>query len=140
MKLIIAGSRTLNSYDLERAVKAVKLNPREVTEVVCGCAPGIDQAGYRFARQYHKPVTYFPAWANQYNWALMKQRAGERIVYPKGGYSGYSLKHGYLRNAAMAEYGDALLSVWDGISKGSKNMREEAECHGLRLFYHTITL
>ena len=34
---------------------------------------------------------------------------------------------GPIRNRKMAEYGDALLLIWDGTSKGSSNMKIEME-------------
>lgn len=140
MKLIIAGSRTLGSLDLEAAIKALDFNRRFIKEVVCGCAEGIDRVGYEYARQYQIPVVFFPAWPHQHEWAFFKKKPEELIVYPKGGYSGYSATYGYQRNEAMAEYADALLSAWDGESKGSKHMRAVAEWAGLRTYYHNIEL
>ena len=34
---------------------------------------------------------------------------------------------GHVRNKKMAEYGDALLLIWDGKSKGSANMKKEMQ-------------
>ena len=34
---------------------------------------------------------------------------------------------GHIRNKQMADYGDALLLIWDGESKGSKNMKENMQ-------------
>ena len=39
-----------------------------------------------------------------------------------------------MRNRQMAEYADGLIVLWDGQSPGTKNMMEEAERHGLRVF------
>lgn len=43
MKVIIAGSRTLHSYDL--VVRAVKDSGLQITEVVSGGARGVDRLG-----------------------------------------------------------------------------------------------
>jgi hypothetical protein len=140
MKLIIAGSRGLTSFDLDEAIEAHHINVKSVKEVVCGCAHGIDRAGYTWAREHSIPVTFFPAWANQYTWAFFQKKPEETIHYPKGGYPGYALRHGILRNEAMANYGDAILSVFDGKSTGTRNMRSLAEFAGLWLFYYDVII
>jgi hypothetical protein len=99
MKLIIAGSRTFDNYELlcEMADR-VHSNVDEVTEVVCGGAKGADSLGKRWADEHEIPVKLMPA-----KWSEGKAA-------------------GPARNAAMADYGDNLLAFWDGISPGTKNM------------------
>jgi hypothetical protein len=99
MKLIIAGSRTFDDYELlceimDRVVNNVDV----VDEVVCGGAKGADSLGKRWADEHDVPVKLMPA-----KWSEGKAA-------------------GPARNAAMAEYGDNLLAFWDGISPGTKNM------------------
>ena len=36
-----------------------------------------------------------------------------------------------MRNAVMADNADALIAYWDGISRGTKNMIDEARKRGL---------
>ena len=38
----------------------------------------------------------------------------------------------------MAEYADALIAVWDGESRGTKNMIDEATSRNLKLFVYKI--
>jgi hypothetical protein len=43
----------------------------------------------------------------------------------------YGKGAGYIRNREMAQYADALIAFWDGKSKGTKNMIDEAKKQGL---------
>jgi hypothetical protein len=100
MKLIIAGSRTFDNYELlceimDRVVNNVDV----VTEVVCGGATGADSLGKRWADENSVPVKFMLA-----DWTAHGKAAGP------------------IRNAAMGEYADALLAFWDGKSPGTKNM------------------
>lgn len=110
MRTIIAGSRTLGRADLDRAL-AVCQWTSEITEVVSGRAPGIDRHGEAWAEEHGIPVHKFPA-----HWQQEGSSAG-----PK-------------RNAKMARYAEALIAVWDGTSRGTKNMIEQANKRGLRVF------
>jgi hypothetical protein len=117
MKLIIAGSRTIENIDISRFVDNIAYehipdnqnNPREL-EIVSGGARGIDYLAKCLAQYYQTQsfrtvykvsYTEFPA-----NWDKHGKAAGP------------------IRNIAMAEYGDTLLLIWDGESRGSKNMKE----------------
>lgn len=59
------------------------------------------------------------------NWAKTQDSGNFPIkkFYPDWGKHGKAA--GPIRNKQMAEYADALLLIWDGESKGSKNMKEE---------------
>lgn len=104
MKLIIAGSRTLSVSEDQILTFLNQHNIPEVTEVVCGMAKGIDSSGHDWAVTYEIPVAKFPA-----DWNAHGKAAGP------------------IRNKQMAEYADALLLIWDGESRGSKNMRSEMQ-------------
>ena len=45
----------------------------------------------------------------------------------------YGRQAGPMRNRQMAENADALIAYWDGESRGSKNMIEEAKKRGLKV-------
>lgn len=98
MKLIIAGSRTIN--DIRLIVKAIhKFNLINISEIVSGEARGVDRLGERYARLKGIKVKPFPA-----DWDR------------------YGKSAGYRRNAVMAKYADCLLPIWDGESKGTNHM------------------
>lgn len=97
MKVIIAGSRTINNYLLVR--RAMRLSEFEVTEIVSGGARGVDTLGEKWAVRHGIPIKLFFA-----DWDLHKKSAG------------------YRRNVEMAEYADALVVIWDGASKGTVHM------------------
>ncbi len=99
MKLIIAGSRTLNpGFDIINA--AIYDNKLIVTEFVSGGASGVDKAGEEYANYSQTKLTLFKA-----NWDTHGKGAGP------------------IRNRKMALYADALLLIWDGKSRGSLNMK-----------------
>lgn len=99
MKVIIAGTRTVKDYAL--VVQAVERSGYNITEVVSGCATGVDWLGEQWARANDIPVKEMPA-----DWNRHGNSAGPH------------------RNRAMAEYADAAIIVWDGQSRGTRNMIE----------------
>ena len=64
--------------------------------------------GERVAKACHLNVKRFIP-----NWGVLGKRAG------------------FVRNTEMANYGDALLAFWDGVSRGTKNMIDTATRKGL---------
>lgn len=111
MITIITGSRDIENY--EAVSEAIRLSGFEITEVVSGCAPGVDKTGERWARRHGVPIKRFPA-----NWKQDGRVAG---IY---------------RNIAMAHYAYALVAVWDGYSKDTKHMIEFATKKGLRVYVY----
>ena len=109
MKTIIAGSRTgVTIRHIEQAMHSIDW---EVTEVVSGCATGADTLGIYWAKMNKKPITKFPA-----DWGKHGKAAGP------------------IRNRQMADYADALVALWDGHSRGTKNMIDEAVNRNLKVF------
>lgn len=99
MKVIIAGSRDITDYDT--VVNAVDNHPFEsITEIVSGCAKGVDTVGERIAENCDIPLQKFSA-----DWSKHGKAAGP------------------IRNRQMAEYADAAIVIHNG-SKGSLNMIE----------------
>lgn len=103
MRLIIAGSRTLNP-SFEFILGCFKMfNLSELQEVVSGACPtGVDGEGEHFASHMNVEVIRFPA-----DWDKYGKAAGP------------------IRNKEMAKYSDVLLLIWDGESRGSLNMKQE---------------
>lgn len=102
MKLIIAGKRTIEigMYHMEYIVNHFNLEPKEI---VSGAARGIDYSGEQFSVICKGiGLKKFPADWNKYGNAA-----------------------GPIRNRQMANYADALLLIWDGVSRGSSNMKQE---------------
>jgi hypothetical protein len=99
MKTIIAGCRDFKDYSLLKSKVNQHRNYHKITEIVCGGAAGADTLGYEYAAEYLIPTTLFEA-----DWNTFGRAAGP------------------IRNRQMAEYADCLIAVWDGKSKGTKNM------------------
>ena len=101
-KLIVAGGRDFNNYELLRralfAIADVELADREVS-IVSGMARGADALGVRFARENNVKLHEFPA-----DWDRHGKCAG------------------FIRNHAMGDVADGLLAFWDGQSKGTNDM------------------
>lgn len=111
MKTIIAGSRDIT--DIKHVIDAVNMCGWNPTAVVCGMARGVDTLGEDWANQNDIPVHCFPA-----NWIKHGKSAG------------------YLRNVQMAQNAEALIAIWDGISRGTGHMIDIAHSHGLKVFVH----
>lgn len=116
MKLIIAGGRDFDSvlkgqialmqFHIEHFGEAV--NSVRITEIVSGGARGADAVGEKLAWLNNIPVKKFiPDW------------------------DGLGKRAGFVRNAEMADYADALLAFWDGSSKGTAHMIDIATKKGL---------
>lgn len=125
MRVIIAGPRDCYDYStLEQFADAVLVNQSDI-EIVSGrCSVGVltfitkegvevygvDGLGERYAKEKGYSVKPFPA-----DWAK------------------YGKKAGPIRNIDMAEYADGLIALWDGKSKGTKNMILLAREYGLKV-------
>jgi hypothetical protein len=125
MRTIIAGSRSVDDYHIVKLV--VEMSGFEITEVVCGEARGVDKLGKRWATEQGIPVKPFrPKW---------KDIEGKPAhLIKENRYGKYYVLAGRERNAAMAEYADALIAIWDEISSGTQHMIEEATTRGLKVF------
>lgn len=76
--------------------------------IVSGGCAGADLLGERYAKENRYSIDRYPA-----EWKK------------------YGKKAGIMRNAVMADNADALITYWDGISRGTKNMIDEARKKGL---------
>jgi len=128
MKVIISGSRDIN--DPELIEKAIKESGFEITECVCGMAPGVDMVSRDIMLARGVPVKECPA-----KWEDLSH---PKAVIKTGRYGKYNAAAGPIRNKKMAEYAEALIAVWDGESKGTKGMIELAEEHGLEIHVYNL--
>jgi hypothetical protein len=111
VKLIIAGGRYFNNYELlKEKVDYFLSNESGDIEIVSGKARGADSLGEKYAKEKGYPVKEFPAKWNEY---------GKRA--------------GYLRNEEMALYATHCVCFWDGESKGTKHMIDLANKSNLNL-------
>jgi len=111
MKTIIAGSRSV--VDLVHITEAVGQCGWNISEVVSGTCPGPDKLGEEWANKVNIPIKKFPA-----DWDRLGKCAG------------------FQRNSEMAEYADALIAIWDGISRGTKDMISKARKANLKIFIY----
>jgi len=133
MKVIIAGSRHISDYQLVSAVISNTISKYniQITEVVSGCAGGVDTLGEQWAFENNIPINPFPAqWDD-----LSAPNALIRInKYEKE----YNARAGFQRNEAMADHGDILIAVWDGRSPGTKHMINSAKSKGLAVYMYCV--
>jgi hypothetical protein len=113
MKVIVAGSRIIDKFG--DVCTAIQNSKYEITEVVSGCARGADSLGEHYALVNDLPVKKFPA-----SWDKHGRQAG------------------ILRNTEMADYADAAIVVWDGVSNGSKHMIAEMKKRNKPVFVHVV--
>jgi len=116
MKVIIAGSRTITDpLELEKAIKDSGFT---ITEVISGGATGPDSLGAAWANENNIPVGfYYPDW---------KQ---------------FGKKAGPIRNSLMAADAGSdggLIALWDGSSKGTKDIITKCEGKGMKVYIHII--
>ena len=97
MKLLIAGSRSITSFDLSSYI------PDEVDLIITGGAKGID--------------TLAEAWAAE---------RGIPTLTVKPRYEKYGRAAPILRDEEMVDLADAVLVIWDGTSRGSKHTADYA--------------
>ncbi len=112
MKVIIAGCRDFTDYEFfdERVGEILcATQPRDI-EIISGGAKGVDTMARNLATNHRIKCTVMPA-----DWDTHGKAAGP------------------IRNRQMAEYGTHLIAFWDGKSRGTKNMIEEATSRGLKI-------
>lgn len=115
MRTIIAGSRDIyDSYML--IVEAVKESGFDVTSVISGCARGVDKTAISWAADNMMAWHEYPA-----DWKSWGKIAG------------------LMRNEEMAKNADALIAIWDGKSRGTKDMIERAKKHNLKVFVKQVS-
>ncbi len=111
-RVIIAGTRDFKDYELLKSycdyMLSRKAQSGEEIVIISGGATGADTLGEQYAKERGYSLQQFPA-----QWEKYGKRAGP------------------MRNKEMAENADALIAYWNGESRGTKNMIEEAKKRGL---------
>ena len=109
MRIIIAGSRTIDQVGFDQVISQCTW-ATEAESIVSGGALGVDQLAEAWASAIGIPVIrYSPDW----------KRFGRGA--------------GIIRNRTMVENADALLAIWDGQSRGTKQIIQYAQAQGLRV-------
>lgn len=111
-KVIIAGCRDFTDYELLREKCDYHLQNLRLEDIVIvsGHASGADSLGERYAQERGFQLETYPA-----DWQAHGRAAGP------------------IRNAKMASVAHALISFWDGKSRGTKNMIDTAKKHNLQV-------
>lgn len=118
IRIIVAGGRDFADYQLlhDTLIKYISDNnlTKDQIQFVSGHAKGADSLGETFVKTHCYRLRTFPA-----NWSLYGRVAGP------------------IRNEEMAKYASkangVLFAFWDGKSRGTKNMIENAEDYGLEV-------
>ena len=111
MKVIIAGSRSINTMEIVE--QAIQTSGFTLAEIVSGGAKGVDALAERYAEKHALPIKIYPIGCDQYG----------RVA-------------GLIRNAQMVDYADALIAVWDGQSAGTAHMIQSARDKNLPIYVH----
>lgn len=120
-RIIIAGGRDFNDYQLaerEFILCTDNLQSHQV-QIVSGGAKGADTIGEALHVKYNTNLAVFPA-----QWEVL---GGVPCVIGYRNGKAYNKLAGINRNKLMAQNADMLLAFWDGKSKGTKNMIDEAK-------------
>ena len=116
MRVIITGSRDITDYSLvETAMIEAAKTGIVPSEVISGAADGVDKLGELWANNQNIPIERYPA-----DWRTYGKAAGP------------------MRNSTMARNADALVAVWDGISRGTADMINKANTRGLKVYIHKV--
>ena len=110
VNITIIGSRNFDNYEfVENIVSAVIADFAEQTNsdaitIVSGGAKGTDLLAERFAKQHSFPMLIF-----------------------RPDYKSYGKAAPIRRNREILEHSDMVIAFWDGASKGTRYMIENAE-------------
>jgi hypothetical protein len=118
---IIAGSRSITDYEF--VASTIDRLGLSITEIVEGESPGVDLLARRYGEEHGIPVKKMTAdWKNldAPNAVVKLNRYGKQ----------YNAAAGHDRNQDMAIYGATknagCIIIWDGVSNGSRDMRDLA--------------
>ena|SRR3990167_4684811 len=108
MKVIVAGSRSICNYSFVSA--SIDSSGFLISEIISGVAKGVDLLGEKYAREHNIPIKqFYPDWNK------------------------YGKSAGFIRNKQMVDYADAVICIWDGVSKGTKHTIDLAKKYNKKL-------
>lgn len=127
MKLIVAGTRTFNDYELLKSKLDFLLkNIKEEIFIISGKASGADTLGEDYAKANGYKILPFPA-----KWKDL-DAIPCKIKYNKRG-EPYNALAGFNRNEEMAKIATHCVCFYDGKSNGTANMIDLAKKYKLKL-------
>ena len=98
MKILIAGSRNIDTFDLSPYI------PKDTALIISGGAKGIDTLAEKYADEH---------------------KISKLILLPQ--YNLYGRAAAVKRNEIMVDIADTIVIVWDGLSRGTKYTLEYAK-------------
>lgn len=111
-RIIICGGLSFHDNDLLGTYVDDIIQQFPNCEIISGHARGADTLGEEYAKQHNIPLKVFPAEWNKYGKAAGPIRNGQMLKY--------------------AITADAMvIAFWDGHSRGTKNMLEQARRAGV---------
>jgi hypothetical protein len=135
MRVIIAGSRGFNDYDILKNYCDKILQLRVGIQIVSGGAKGADSLGERYAIERGYDIKPFLP-----NWDLYGKRAGyirnEEMAKYASGYADRDQKLDYILDDKVPSGG--LIAFWDHKSRGTKHMIDLAYKYNLKVRIHKV--
>lgn len=125
----------LHLLTVDKKALLYKIN-RENLEIISGMAKGADTLGAKFAHNYNLNLVEFPA-----DWSNLNVKP---CIIMENSHGKYNALAGHNRNKAMAQYATSdnsfgvLVLFWDKESKGSKNMKKQAENYKMEIYEYLI--
>lgn len=123
-KVVIAGSRTFTDYLVLVQVINQLLEEEWVSEpfhLIWGTASGVDSLAYELLVEDNNYThTAFPA-----DWDDISV-PGAVIKYHRDG-EPYNAVAGHQRNTTMAQVADKGIIIWDGVSRGTRDMMKKLD-------------
>lgn len=117
LKVIVAGTRTIQSFDLVNRIINESPYVYRFSELVSGMARGPDLLAVKWAKERHIPIKEFPA-----DWEKFDKRAG------------------FIRNEEMANYADALIAIRVNDSPGTTHMLDTMRKLGKPTYLYDVKL
>ena len=121
-KVVVAGSRSIQDIKhvidaLDQAKKGGYIPEGARLEIVSGGAMGVDTLARYVAEKFGFPLSEI-----------------------KPDYSRHRRGAPFKRNTEMAIYGDVLVAVWDGESRGTQHMINQMRAQNKPVFLHRVQL